>query len=229
MAEINPNSVFAGIMGKRGSNVYNSVYTYEFLNKDYTYILELHNGDKSVIFEPSQELVEGFKNRKRRSQKYPNDPTLYSFVYVSISKLDFIKAYESLDKFKEDFSEIDKIIFKIRDNSENATETVVFESDEKYYLTSYTEDITNDHTLISEVIDRLTVSDIENIDNMEPIDDSVHMYGSLVYVYALVKYLKNPELSAEENLDYIKNNYKEYLISYVFGYNTRIKHDEEKE
>ena len=83
--------------------------------------------------------------------------------------------------------------------------------------------------MISEVINRLTVSDIENIDNMEPIDDSVHMYGSLVYVYALVKYLKNPELSAEENLDYIKNNYKEYLISYVFGYNTRIKHDEEKE
>lgn len=226
MAEIYPNSMSAGIKW-RNSSVYDTVHTYEFLNKDYTYILELYNGDKSVIFNHSQEYTYGWKNREKPHPKWPNDPTQYYFVYLDISKLYF--EYESHDKFIEDFSQINKIVFKIKNNTTGDITTVFEDDSNVYYLTSDIEDEMNGNTLVSEVMDRLTLADITNIDSLVLDDNDVHMYGSLLWASELVKYMIDPEKTDEENYEYIMNNYKTYLTHYIFGYNTRIKHGEVEE
>ena len=223
MATIIPNSISAGILS-RGSASYNTMHTYEFLNKKYTYILELYNGDKSVVFNHSQEYIDGFKNREKPHPKYPNDSRLYYFVYLTISKLYF--EYESFEKFIEDFSELDRIVFKMKDNDTNEIFTL-YDNEDKYYLTSYLEDEMNGHTLVSEVMDRITLSDIQNVDNVVLEDDSVRLYGALLWSTNLIKYMKDPSKSDEENYEYIKSNYKTYLTHYIFGYNTRIAHNKE--
>ena len=85
----------------------------------------------------------------------------------------------------------------------------------------------NGHTLVSEVMDRITLSDIQNVDNVVLEDDSVRLYGALLWSTNLIKYMKDPSKSDEENYEYIKSNYKTYLTHYIFGYNTRIAHNKE--
>ena len=195
-----------------------------FIKRNYTYILELYNGDKFIKFNHSQEYIDGFRNREKPHPKFPNDPRMYYFVNLMISRLYF--EYESFTKFIEDFSELDRIVFKMKDNNTDEIYTL-YDNKDKYYLTSYDENKVTSHTIISDIMDRITLSDIQNVDNVVLEDNSVRLYGSLSYTINLIKYMRDPSKTDEENYEYIKNNYKTYLTEYVFEYSTRIEHNKE--
>ena len=209
-----------------GSATYNNLrMPYKFINKDVTYITELYNSNNSVIFEYSQDCNVGLKNRPKPHPKYPNDPRSYLYAYITIPKLYF--NYNSLDEFINDFSEVDRIIYKIRNNNDG-TVIELFNNNDKYYLTNITEDtIDSTRSNILEILDRITLEDIENINSINTDEDNSIYTDDIKYVKYLIKYLMDNTKTHEENYEYIKNNGKLFVNRYVFGYNTRIAHNKE--
>ena len=216
-------SVYGEILWE-GSATYNTIdIDQKFVDHNYKYIIELYSGSNVAIFEHAQDCVCGLKNRTKPHPKWYYDPRTFYYAYMTVPKLYF--GYESIDTFLKDFSELDRIIYKVTDKSGNSI--TVFDDTNKYYFTSCVEDkVINNISNVSEIIDRLTIEDVKQIQSIDINHDSISS-GDLLYTKKLIKYLLDNNKTDEENYDYIKNNAKLFIERYVFGYNTRIEHSKE--
>ena len=216
-------SVYGEILWE-GSATYNTIdIDQKFVDHNYKYIIELYSGNNVAIFEHAQDCVCGLKNRTKPHPKWYYDPRTFYYAYMTVPKLYF--GYESIDTFLKDFSELDRIIYKVTDKSGNSI--TVFDDTNKYYFTSCVEDkVINNISNVSEIIDRLTIEDVKQIQSIDINHDSISS-GDLLYTKKLIKYLLDNNKTDEENYDYIKNNAKLFIERYVFGYNTRIEHSKE--
>ena len=216
-------SIYGEILWE-GSATYNTIdIDQKFIDHNYKYTIELYNGNNVTVFNHAQDCVCGLKNRTKPHPKWYYDPRTFYYAYMTIPKLYF--EYESIDTFLKDFSELDRIVYKITDKS--GEDTVVFDTTDKYYFTSCVEDtVINNISNVSEIINNLTIEDIKQVQSIE-IDKNSISSGDLSYVKKLIKYLSDSGKTDEENYEYIKNNAKLFIERYVFGYNTRIEHPKE--